>query len=112
MEKQLEDALGKMQIQNQQLQTILLQRQTLMVQNSEIEKALEEIEKSSDDIFKSVGPILVRTKKDDIKKELEEQKDEIQLKLKTFDSQEKKIKEHLKDAQERVQKLMPVGQGG
>ena len=74
---ELEDALNELQLHNQQLQTVMMQKQSLMIQDKEMEKALEEIEKSGgEEIFKSIGPILVKTSKEAIKKDLEEGREE------------------------------------
>ncbi len=115
-EKQnMEELLMQLQMQNQQLQAIMMQRQAMTIQGREIEAALEGIEKSQSDIFKSIGPILVKTSKEGIKKELTEEKEEIELKLAALDRQEKKIKDKVKEMQEKFQSLMPqegAGQGG
>ena len=111
----LEELLMQLQMQNQHLQTIMLQRQKMTVQGREIDSALESIEKSTNDIFKSVGPILVKTTKDAIKKELNEEKEEIELRMAALDRQEKKVKEKVKEMQEKFQAMMPqegIGQGG
>lgn len=112
-QNQLEEILGNLQIQNQQLQTILLQKQALLIQDRETEKALESIEKYGDDIYKTIGPILVKTTKQDVEKELKESREEIALKMKVLERQEKRLKEKIKTGQERFQELLPhSGQGG
>ena len=114
-EKELQQLIGQLQLQNQQLQNILLQKQALTVQGKEIEKALEELENSKDDVYKFVGPILVKTSKEAVKKDMEETKDDIELKLHTLEKQENKIKDRIKEAQEKFQGAMPerrVGEGG
>ncbi|MCX6816217.1 MAG: prefoldin subunit, partial [Candidatus Aenigmarchaeota archaeon] len=58
--KNLEDVVELLQVQNQQIQTLLMQKQALTMQSKEIEKTLEDLEKAGDDIYKSVGPILVK----------------------------------------------------
>jgi len=112
----LENIIMQLESQNQQLQIVMSQKQSLMIQNKELERALEEIDKLKDeDIFKSVGPILVKTKKIDIKKELEETKEDNEVKLKTMESQEKRLKDKIKDGQEKFQELLPKhseGHGG
>ena len=109
---ELESLIGHLQLQNQQLQTLMMQKQSLTIQTREIEKALEHLEIASDDVYRSVGPILVKTPKADVKGQLEEEKEEIDLKIKALDSQEKKLKEKLKENQEKIQGMMPAGQGG
>jgi prefoldin beta subunit len=103
---EIEEIFGELQMQNQQLQTITMQRQSLLIQQKEMEKALEEVEKTADeDIYRSVGPILVKTSKETIKKELEEGKEDADLKLKSLEKQEARIKQKIKTMQERFQSL-------
>lgn len=106
----LEELLGNLQAQNQQLQNILMQKQTLIIQSKEIEKALEEINKEdTQDVYRSVGPILVKADKDRVRKDLEEQKEDMELKIKTLEKQEIRLKSMLKEGQERFQSLHQGG---
>lgn len=107
MKEELENLLGQLQMQNQQLQTLILQKQALMVQEKEIDNALEEIEKSGDDVYRTVGPILVKTQKNAITKELQETKEEVALKLKAIQTQEKRLKERMKEGQDKFQNMLP-----
>ncbi len=110
---ELEDALNELQLHNQQLQTVMMQKQALMIQDKEMEKALEEIEKSGDEeIFKSIGPILVKTSKESIKKDLEDSREEADLRVKSLEKQEAKIKQKIKSMQEKFQALTQSGSGG
>ena len=112
MVENVEQVVSQLQMHNQILQTIAMQRQSLMIQSKELESALSAVEACDSDVYKSVGPILVKSDKETVKKELEEQKDDIELKLKSFESQEKKLKEKMKEMQEKLQDMMPAGQGG
>ena len=112
MTNELENLISVLQNQNQQLQAIMMQKQALGMQGREVEKPLEHLETAADDVYRSVGPILIKTPVADIKSQLEEEKEEIDLKIKTIESQEKKLKDKLKDSQERIQNMMPAGQGG
>ena len=112
MANELENLIGMLQTQNQQLQAIMMQKQALGMQGREIEKALEHLETATDDVYRSVGPILIKTPAADIKGQLEEEKEEIDLKIKTMESQEKRLKDKLKESQEKIQSMMPAGQGG
>lgn len=111
---ELEEMLGELQMQNQQLQTIMIQKQALMIQDKEMENALEEVEKCTDeDIYKSVGPILVKISKEAIKKELEEGREENDLKIKSLEKQEAKVKQKIKTMQEKFQSVaQSSGTGG
>lgn len=99
----------ELQIHTQQLQNILVQKQTLTMQTKEIEKALEELKKQDDDVYKSLGPIVIKAKKEEIIKELEEGKEDIDLKIKTLEKQEKRIKDKINELQDGMK--LP-GQGG
>ena len=106
MPNEMERALIQVQSQNQQLQQILMQKQAMMVQQREIEHALEELEKSKDDVFKSIGPVLVKSTKEDVTKDLSELKEEIDLRVKGLDKQEKKLKDLLEESQEKLQGII------
>ena len=112
---EIEETIKQMEIQNQQLQSIALQKQALMIQDREVENALEELKKEGiKEVFKSVGPILIKIEKQNVSKELTETREEIELKLKTVEKQEKRIRDKLKESQENFQNLVPkhTGQGG
>ena len=69
--------LVQMQTLQTQYQTIALQKETLALQKIETEKALEELKKTKDkeDVFKIVGPVLVKSTKADLVKELSDKKE-------------------------------------
>src|SRR3989338_6930130 len=111
--EELEEILQHLQLQNHQLQMLMVQKQNLVIQNKEIEKALEEVKKAeSEELYKSVGPILIKSKKEALVIELEENRDEAELKIKALEAQEKKLKDKIKLSQEKAQGMIPRGQGG
>ncbi|MBI2578731.1 MAG: prefoldin subunit beta [Candidatus Aenigmarchaeota archaeon] len=110
MAENLEELLGHLQMQNQQLQNVMMQKQALIIQTKEIEKALEEISREdSEEIYRSVGPILVKADKEKVKKDLEEQKEEMELKIKSLEKQESRLKSLMKEGQEKFQSLHQGG---
>ncbi len=111
MNKEAEQMLGQIQMQNQQLQILMLQRQALEVQSKEIENALAEIEKlDKEDIYRSIGPVLVKTDKKNVKDELTEQQEEAGLKLKAVEKQEKAVRERMQKSQKELQDIMGSGE--
>lgn len=102
--------LMQMQTFQQQGQAIMLQRETLTIQKMEIEKALEELAKAKEkeEVFKAVGPILVKSTKKELEKELKEKNEMIELRLKSFDKQEEKIKEKLMEGQQKLQGMLKM----
>jgi len=92
------------QAYQQQSQMILGQKDATKAQLMEIDKTLEEIGKAGErEMYKSVGPILIKTTKDDMKKELADKKEMLEIRLKTMDAEEKKTKEKIRDLQEKIQ---------
>jgi prefoldin beta subunit len=107
----LERLLADVQAQNQQLQAIMVQKQTIQLQSRETENALAEVEKlaAGDEAFRAVGPILVKASKADLSKELGYMKEEMDIRLKTLEKQEKRIKDALQASQEKLQSLIKGG---
>jgi prefoldin beta subunit len=98
--------LMELQTYQQQMQTVLMQKESLNIQNMEIGKALEELGKTEhDDVYKAVGPILIKSTKKDLVKELNEKKEMIDIRVKSLQKQETRLKDKLKEAQERFEEI-------
>jgi prefoldin beta subunit len=98
--------LMELQTYQQQMQTVMMQKESLSIQNMEIGKALEELGKTEyDDVFKAVGPILIKSTKKDLNKELNEKKEMIDIRVKSLQKQEVRLKEKMKEAQERFEEI-------
>lgn len=98
----------QMQTFQQQMQTINYQRETLRFQKLEAERALDEMKnmKGSDEVFKAVGPILIKSKKSDIEKDLKEKMEMADVRLKTIESQEEKIRNKVEELQKKLEALL------
>jgi prefoldin beta subunit len=91
----------------QQMQTVMIQRESLSIQNMEIEKALEELKKATtEDVYKAVGPILIKSTKKELEKEMGEKKETLELRLKSLQKQEDRLKEKLKASQEKLEEFL------
>jgi prefoldin, beta subunit, archaeal len=109
----LREQLTRLQQLQQNLQAILMQKQQLEAESVEIEKATEELKKSEQDevVYKSVGPLLIKTKKDDTLKELDEKKDLSNTRLVVLGKQETRVKENLKEVENKINEMIRMGQG-
>ena len=65
-----EEKIREMQILDQTLQNLILQKQAFQMELSEVQSAKKEI-KNSDEIFKIVGQIMVKTNKEESNKDLD-----------------------------------------
>ena len=103
--KESEEKLGQLQLLEQNLQSFLLQKRNLQTQLVEIESALSEIETTSS-AYKIVGNIMVATDKETLKKDLQQKKEVLDLKIKTLEKQEDKLKEKVTGMQKDVMEGM------
>ena len=109
----LREQLARLQQLQQNLQAIMIQKQQLEAESVEIEKATEELKKSELDeaVYKSVSPLLIKTKKDDTLKELDEKKDLANTRLVVLGKQETRVKENLKEVENKINEMIRMGQG-
>ena len=101
--KETEQKIAQLQLHEQGLQNILIQKQQFQAQSIEIESALKELE-ATKEAYKIVGNLMVASKKEDLKKDLESKKETVNLRIKTLEKQETQIKERAKRLQEEVSK--------
>ncbi len=97
------EKIGELQMLQQRLTMFNAQRQQFQIQLAEVENALGELSKAKAPVYKMVGELLVEKQIDDLKKELAEKKDELELRVKTLEKQEGKIKESALALQKEVQ---------
>jgi prefoldin beta subunit len=104
-QEQAQQILVQAQAFQQQMQSILSQKETLRIQQIEIKKALEELDKSAEaSVYKASGPILIKSAKEDVKKELSGKEEFIVTRLQTLERSEKKVKEKIEELREKLSK--------
>jgi len=94
--------MQEMQMLEQNLQNLLLQKQAFQMELTETESALKEIEKSGDEVFKIIGQLMVKTEKSGIKDELLNRERILNLRIKSIDKQESSLIEHLENLREEL----------
>lgn len=101
----LREQLARFEQLQQNLQAILVQKQQVEMEASEISKALDELRKASDSdpVYKSAGNILVRAKKEDLVKDLEERKELSGTRSAVLTKQEQRVRENVKDLQTKIE---------
>lgn len=99
--KEIEQKINQLQILEQSINALVAQKQQFQMQIVEIESALSELEKT-DKAYKIVGNVMVSAKKDELKKELSEKKDVVELRIKNLEKQETRIKEKTSKMQSEV----------
>jgi len=107
--KNVQQLLGQAQLYQQQMQSILNQKELISMQVMEIDKALEALETTKEnEVFKISGPILIKTGKALVKKELKEKKEAISLRIKSLEKGENRMKAQMEELRARLSKNIKV----
>src|SRR3989344_2059496 len=101
LNKDAERKIAELQLAEQNLQNALVKKQKFQSELLETENALKEID-SSEEVYKIVGNIMISKKKEDLKKELSSRKKIIELRIKSLEKEESKIKEKANSLQKEV----------
>jgi prefoldin beta subunit len=105
LNKEAENKIAKLQMMEQNLQSINLQKQTFQSQLLEIENALNELDNVKE-AYKIVGQIMIASKKEDLKKDLDQKKEILDLRVKSLDKQEKDLKDRASNLQSEILKSL------
>jgi len=97
-----EQKVKDLQMIEQNVQNLSLQKQTSQVELNEINNALAEIEKTNDEIYKILGGIMIKTDKTALKKELGEKKKLLELRIQAIEKQEKLVSEKAKKLRSEI----------
>jgi prefoldin beta subunit len=106
-QKEVQQLVSQFQIMQQQMQGILIQKENMKVQQIEIDRALEELEATKQDTaYKITGPVMVNKPVKELKKELEDSKEAIGVRMQSLQKAEDRINTQLKDTQEKLKKYI------
>lgn len=109
----LKEQLSRLQQLQQNLQAIMMQKQQIEIEIVETDKAIEELKKTqeSDSVFKFAGPLLIKTNKEDIEKELAEKKELANTRVMVLGKQETRVKDNLKEVENKINQMVQGMQG-
>ncbi len=101
--EETKNLISQFQTYQQQLQAVLIQKEALKLQNLEIERALKELENTKEKkAFKIAGQIMVLKPVEELKKELEEMKENTEMRIKSLEKTEGRINEKLKVLEKEI----------
>ncbi len=99
--------VGQFQQYQQQLQAVLIQKETMQLQLMEMNKALEELDSTKNEkAYKITGQIMVSKPVEELKKELGETKEAIEVRINSLGKTEEKITGKLKEMETELRKLV------
>lgn len=103
---QQKEMVIQFQTYQQQLQSILIQKESLKLQDLEMDRALEELNKTQQQAaYKITGNIMVSKPVEELKKEVEENKEAIDIRIKSLEKAEEKTNTKLKELQEKLREI-------
>ena len=106
-EEQTREMVGQFQQYQQQLQAVLIQKETMQLQLMEINKALDELDSTKNEkAYKITGQIMVSKPVEELKKELGETKEAIEVRVNSLGKTEEKITTKLKEMETELRKLV------
>lgn len=97
--------IQEIQVLEQNLHNILLQKQAFQLELSETQAALKELEKSGEEVFKIVGQLMLKTGKSKIKEELVGKEKILSSRIKSMHKQEVSFVEKLESLRKEIERL-------
>jgi prefoldin beta subunit len=109
----LKEQLSRLQQLQQNLQAIMMQKQQVEIEIVETDRALEELKKigTDDVVYKSAGPLLIKSKKEDLLKDLGEKKELSNTRAMVLAKQETRVKDNLKEVENKINQMIRGTQG-
>jgi prefoldin beta subunit len=110
MDANQQQLLQSAAVLQQQLQNIMAQKEAIGVQVLEMKKAIDELDNSKEkEVYKIAGPILIKSPRAAVLKEIKERDEAFNLRLKSLDKEEKSIKLKIEDMREKLVNMKPGG---
>lgn len=92
IDKETEDKIREMQVIEQNLQNLILQKQAFQMELNETINAADALSTSKGEVYKIVGQVMLKTSKAELEKELEEKKHLLELRIKSIEKQEIEVR--------------------
>lgn len=105
MNEKTKEQVEQLQNLEQNINNLIAQKQQFQSQQLEVENALSQI-KDTKQVFRIIGNIMVASENKEVKKDLNEKKELLDLRLKTIDKQEDKLRKQAGELQQEVLKEM------
>lgn len=97
----IQDKINSIQLVQQNLENLAMQRQQYQLQQAEADAALEQLH-DNDKAYKIVGNIMVAADSVMLRQELEEKKKILEIRVSTLEKQESKFKEKAEALQKEI----------
>jgi len=103
LDEETQRQIQEIQIMEQNLQQLMMQKQAFQMEANETDFALEELKSSEGEVFKIVGgQVIIKTTREKLEKELNHKKELINARLKNLDKQEEDFSKHISAIRDEV----------
>jgi prefoldin beta subunit len=99
-----DEEIQEMQILDQNLQNLILQKQAFEMELSETQVAAKEIEKSNE-VFKLIGELMIKKDKEKVKEELSTKEKILSMRIKSIEKQEDSFTKKLDELRNKFSNL-------
>ena len=113
MSPKLQNQIAQFQQLQQQLQNVLSQKYRMEAQLKELGMTIEELKKAAPEtpVYKNVGALMIQVKdKEALVKDIEDDKETTEVRVKTLDRQEKMFREKYQVMQDQISKALGQGE--
>ena len=107
----VQNQIAQFQQLAQQIQMITSQKLQFDAQVRELDKAIAELDKAGDDavVYRNVGSLMIQSKdKAALATELKDQKETLEVRVKTLDRQDKQFRERHQGLQQQITKALNI----
>ncbi len=98
------EEIQEMQILDQNLHNILLQKEAFQMELSETKSALKEIEKSGE-VFKLIGELMIKSDKEKVNEELLNKEKILNMRIKSIEKQEDALAKRLDELRNKFSNI-------
>lgn len=102
IDNETQKKIQELQIIEQNIHSLIMQKQAFQIEISETENAINEISNSNDDVFKIVGNIMIKADKIKTLEDLKKKKDLFLLRLKSINSEEKNLNNRVEELKKEI----------
>lgn len=102
MTENIESKISQMQVLEQNLRGIEMQKQNMQLQMLEAENSLKELKDYNGKSFKIIGPVMVEADTNELVKDISEKKDILKVRLESLEKQEKSFREKFDELHKKI----------
>ena len=96
--------IQEIQMLEQNIQNLFLQKQAFQMELSETQSSLKELQNSGDEVFKIIGQLMIKTEKPKMKEDILNKEKLLNVRMKTIEKQESSLTDQLGKLREEVMK--------